>query len=327
MNRFAFAAPPTLEAAFELLRPSHDECEVLAGGTDLLSLMKDFVVAPQQLVSLAKIEALRGIRMEGGALVIGAMATIDELLSHPGIDTGYRALADAARGIGGEQMRSMGTVGGELLQRPRCWYFRRGLGLLAQKDGASRVAAGDHRYHAILGNAGPAKFVHASSLAPALLALGGTVDIARAAGVRQIPVAALFRTPASEGEREHVVAPNEILTAIRIPAPAPASATYEVRHRRGLDWPEVGASANLVMEGGKVRDVRAALGHVAPVPYDVSGAVKGALDGKALDEASATAAATAALAAATPLEGNVHKVELARVALRRALLRAHGQAV
>lgn len=327
MKPFEFANPDSLDAAFALLDKSFDECEILAGGTDLLSLMKDFVIAPKRVVSLANVKELHGIKVAGDAVSIGAMTTLDELIAHPEIAARFPGLVQAAQGIKSPQLRAMGTVGGELLQRPRCWYFRRGFGLLAMKDGASMVEAGEHRYHAILGNVGPAKFVQPSSLAPMLIALGANAVIAGKGGARTIPVIGLFQVPSIEGFRETSLAPGEILKSIELKGTASTSSTYEVRHRHGLDWPEVGASVNVVLEGGKVKSVSAALGHVAPMPWDVSSAVSKALVGKALDANTATEAAKAALEGATPLKNNGHKVELARVALKRALTKAAGTPV
>jgi xanthine dehydrogenase YagS FAD-binding subunit len=177
MNRFEFAQPASLDETLALLGASHADTEVLAGGTDLLSLMKDFVVEPKRLVSLQRVPELRGIEVTADAVRLGAMTTLDELLGNAAIAARFPVLVQAAQGIRGPQMRAMGTLGGELLQRPRCWYFRRGYGLLAAKDGTSMVEVGDHRHHAILGNQSLAKYVHASSLAPALCALNAAVEI------------------------------------------------------------------------------------------------------------------------------------------------------
>ncbi len=327
MNRFEFAQPESLSAAIALLGSSYGEAEVLAGGTDLLSLMKDFIVEPKRVVSLAKVPELRGITVEKNGISIGAMTTLDELLASKEIAIAAPALTQAAEGIRSPQLRAMGSVGGELLQRPRCWYFRRGHGLLGQKDGKSMVEAGDNRYHAILGNKGAAKFVSASSLGPALVALNASVEIVGKDGGRWAEVRDLYRTPQADGEREHAVASNEILRQIHVPTPATASATYEVRHRHGLDWPEVGASVSLVLEDGKVKDCGACLGHVAPTPWIVTEGVRKILAGHAIDETLANAAAANCLSDVAPLSGNGYKVELARVALKRALLKAFGTPV
>jgi len=321
MNRFEYASPATTDEAVRMLESSFDDAAIVAGGTDLLSLMKDFVVEPKRLVSLGGIEELRGIRSGAdGGLVIGAMTTIDELLASDAVRTGYPGVAQAAEGIASLQMRAMGTVGGELMQRPRSWYFRRGLGLLAQQDGTSLVEAGVHRDHAAYGNSGPAKFVHASSLAPILVALDANVTVASAQGTRRISAAQLFVIPAYDDARETSLAPNEILTAIELPGAAPHCATVEIRHRKGLDWPEAAAACVLRFEGPKVSAARVVLGHVAPTPWMVD--VREALLGRVPDDAAAEAAGEAAASGATPLADNGHKVQLARAATRRAVLRA-----
>lgn len=322
MKPFEYAHPTTLKQAVDLL--GSDGSEVIAGGTDLLSLMKDFVVQPTRLVSLAGVRELGSIEVDGDQVRIGAMVTLDQLLESE-VARRFPALAHAAAGIRSPQMRTMGTVGGELLQRPRCWYFRRGHGLLATREGKSMPEAGDNRYHAIFGNAGPAKFVHPSSLAPALVALRARVEVAGANGTRALRVADLYRAPANEMQREHVLAADEILTAIHLFGPAPDSATYEVRHRAGLDWPDVAAAAALELSGGKVTAARIVLGHVAPTPWSTrSGDL---LVGKTLADDVIDAAARDAASGATPLSHNAYKVELVRVAVRRAILRAAGRSV
>jgi xanthine dehydrogenase YagS FAD-binding subunit len=235
-------------------------------------------------------------------------------------------LAQAVDGIRSPQLRAMGTVGGELLQHPRCWYYRAGFGLLALRDGRSMVTAGDNRYHAILGTEGPAWFVHASSLAPPLLALGARVRVAGPDGERERPLAELYRVPSRDGEREHTLRPGEILTQILVPATAARSATYEVRQHESMDWPLAAAAVALELNGETVKSARVVLGHVAPTPFAAAGAVA-ALAGKTLTDATIAAAGEAAVAGARPLSGNAYKVQLARVATRRALLRAAGREV
>lgn len=346
MNRFEFARPTSVNDAVALLSEKPDEVAPLAGGTDLLSLMKDFVVEPKRLVSLMGIDELRGTApvvtgmgsaKKFPAFQIGSTTTIDDLLgnepppeTHPSparsfsntatLKTKWPALWQAAAGIRSPQLRAMGTVGGELLQRPRCWYFRRGHGLLAERDGNSLPANGDNRYHAILGNTGPAKFVHPSSLAPALIACDADATIAGPKQNRQVPLKDLFRIPKS-GERETTLAPNEILVAITLPNPPSHSATYEVRPRQGLDWPLVTASVALDLDGKTIKSATIVLGHVAPIPWVCDDAAK-LLVGKTLDDKLAHAVGAAAVAGATPLSKNAYKVDLAQVAVRRALAAA-----
>jgi xanthine dehydrogenase YagS FAD-binding subunit len=327
MKAFEYAQPASLKDAFPLLGTSWGTTEILAGGTDLLSLLKDFVVQPERVVSLQSIPELRGVAIAGAGLSIGAMTTIDELVESAAVAERYPGVLDAARGIKSAQMRAMGTVGGELLQRPRCWYFRRGFGLVAQKDGRDLVADGDSRHHAVLGNDGLAKYVNPSSLAPVLIALGAQAVVASKDGERTVALHELYRVPEqAEGEREITLRPDEILKAIVLPEPMGRSATYEIRHRHGLDWPEAAAACVLAMApaGDTVRAATIVLGHVAPVPWP-AGAAAEALQGKELTDDVLAEAARVAVADARPLRHNGYKIELAQVAVKRALLRAAGK--
>jgi xanthine dehydrogenase YagS FAD-binding subunit len=251
--------------------------------------------------------------------------TFDELASNQSIHSEYPSLHSAVMGVTSPQIRNMGTVGGDLCQRPRCWYFRRGFGLLGMQDGKSLVPNGDNRYHSIFGT-GPAYFVSASSLAPALIALGAQVKLVSASGQRMVPVEKFFVSPQSESTREVALLPNEILTEIQVPAARGIkNATYEVRHKEALDWPLVTASVALHMSGSSVGQAHVVLGHVAPTPW-VATEAQSALAGKSLTPDVIDAAAKAAVVGAQPLSGNSYKVKLASVAVKRALLEASGRA-
>ena len=215
-----------------------------------------------------------------------------------------------------------GTVGGALCQRPRCWYYRAGYGLLAKdKDGKPLVPAGENRYHAILGNAGPAYFVNPSSLAPILIALGAKVRLYSPAGSREIPLEKFFMIPKNDAERENVLKPAEVLTEIVVPSGAWRSATYEVRQKEALDWPLAAAAVAVQMKGNRVENARIVLGHVAPIPWRSSDAEM-ALEGKAVTGETALEAGKAAVSRAVALSQNGYKIQLARVAVKRALLLA-----
>jgi len=322
MQAFEYANPATVQEAVGLLGSRWGEADVLAGGTDLLSLMKEYIHTPKRLVNIKNIKELGGISKSGGGLRIGAAVTFDELMDNAEIRRSYPALAAAARGVASPQIRSMGTVGGDLCQRPRCWYFRQGFGLLARdKSGKSLVPNGENQYHAILGNSGPAYFVSASSLGPALAALGAKVKLVSASGNREVPVEKFFVTPANENSREIALLPNELLTEVVIPAGVSRNATYEVREKFALDWPLAAASVALKMKGNTVSSARVVLGHVAPTPWAATQADQ-VLAGKAVNESVAEEAAKAAVTGATPLSQNGYKVQLARVAVKRALLEA-----
>ena len=327
MEAFAYASPKTLADAIALLGSNWDDAAILAGGTDLLSLLKDNLASPKRLVNIKGIRELEGIRESGDGLRIGALVTLEELRGHRLIGAEFPALREAAAGVSSPQIRNMGTVGGDLLQRPRCWYYRAGFGLLAPNTaGRALVPDGDNRYHAVFGNSGPAYFVSPSSLAPALIALGAKVMLAGSSGTREIQVQDLFVSPKNEGEREHSLAPNEILTEIAIASASRGlrSATYEVRQKEALDWPLAAASVALKMSGGKVLSARIILGHVAPTPWPATDAER-FLAGKTITAETAAEAGEAAVHGATPLSRNRYKVQLARVAVKRALLAATGQ--
>ena len=319
MHNFEYANPTTLKDALALLGNSWNDAAVLAGGTDLISMMKDHLAEPKRVVNLKGIKDLGGIKKMGDALHIGATATIDELLESALVRAEFPALAAAARGISSPQIRNMGTVGGNLCQRPRCWYFRNGYGLFGNKGGQDLVSKGENKYHAIF-PAGAAKFVSASSLGPALIALNAKVHVASASGTRDVDAAKFFVAPSSDGARETVLLPNEVVTGVHVPSAKGAkNATYEVRQKDALDWPLATAS---VVLGANARVV---LGHVAPTPHHAAKA-SSLIAGKTMTAELAEAAAKAAVEGAQPLSQNAYKIQLAKVAVKRALLAAAGKA-
>ena len=320
MNSFEYANPTTLQEALGLLGAKWGQADVLAGGTDLLSLMKDHLHEPKRVVNIKNIKELGGISKTADTLRIGALVTLDELAKNADVKASFKSLADAAAGVPSPQIRHMGTVGGDLCQRPRCFYYRQGLGLLAMKDGKSLIPDGDNRYHSIFGE-GPAYFVSASSLGPALIALNARVKLVSAKGPREVPVAKFFVVPKDEASRETLLQPNEILTEILIPNATVKTSTYEVRQKEALDWPLAAAAVTLEMNGAAVKSARIVLGHVAPTPIEAAAAAK-TLVGKTITTATAEAAGKAAVAGAKPLSGNAYKVQLAKVAVKRALLDA-----
>jgi xanthine dehydrogenase YagS FAD-binding subunit len=320
MESFEYGNPASVSEAVAMLGAQWGEADVLAGGTDLVSLMKEHLHTPKRVVNIKNIAELGGIRKTAAGLRIGALATMDELAGNPIVKTEYQALADAAGGIPSPQIRHLGTVGGDLCQRPRCWYYRQGLGLLAMQNGKSLVPGGENKYHSIFG-AGPAYFVSPSSLGPALVAMNAKVKLVSAKGAREVEVAKFFQAPKDENTREIVLLPGEILTEILVPLGVGHSATYEVRQREALDWPLAAAAVTLKMNGAAVASARIVLGHVAPTPWDAADAAK-SLAGKPVTVASAEAAAKLAVAGAQPLSQNAYKVTLARTAVKRALLAA-----
>ena len=326
MQGFAYAHPTTVQEAVGLLAARWGEVDILAGGTDQISLMKEYIHTPSRVVSIKGIAELGKITKADKGVGIGAAVSLEELAENAMVKQMFPSLVKAAEGVSSPQIRNMGTVGGDLCQRPRCWYFRQGFGLLAMKDGKSLVPNGENKYHAIFGNSGPAYFVSPSSLGPALIALGARVKLVSPKGTRELAVEKFFVTPQNEQSREIALLPNELLTEIIVPGSGARNATYEVRQKEALDWPLATASVALHMKGSTVSSARIVLGHVAPTPWVAGDAAK-ALAGKSLTPESAEEAGKAAVAGANPLSQNSYKVRLASVAVKRALMEAvHGKA-
>lgn len=322
MKSFEYAAPGTLRDATGMLAETWGKTEVLAGGTDLITCLKQHLTAPERVVSLKNIAELKGVRQEGQTVRVGTLTSLGELAAHALIRQHFPALVTAAEGVGSPQLLTMGTVGGDLCQRPRCWFYRNGFGLFGMQGGTSLVRQGDNRYHAIFDNSGPALFVSASSLGPGLIALGATLTAEGPQGqTRSIPAAEFFHTPKTEKERETVLRSNEVLTVIEIPIKGLKNATYEVRHRQGLDWPYVTATVAYRLEGGSAADAQIVLGQVAPVPWPAKDA-NAALNGASINEGSAARCGQAATEGAQPLSQNGYKVQLVKTAVKRAVLAA-----
>ncbi|MBI2477640.1 MAG: FAD binding domain-containing protein, partial [Planctomycetia bacterium] len=284
--------------------------------------MKKMIVTPERVVNIMEVPTLKSIdELPDGSVSIGAAVTLDDILAHPYLDM-YPAIKQAIRGISSMQLQAQGTLGGEVCQRPRCWFYRNGDGLLSQG-----VAAGANEFHAILGNSGPAKFVNSSRIAPALIALDAQLRVLGPDEDAEqfIPVAEFFRSPQREGQREHVLASNQFVTHIVLPPIAGRTcATYEVRHGEGPDYPLAAAAAALRLNGfGIVQDANVVLGQVAPMPW-ISQEAIAVLRGRKVDAALAEAAGEAAVSRATPLSQNEYKVQLAKVAVKRAILLAAG---
>jgi xanthine dehydrogenase YagS FAD-binding subunit len=275
------------------------------------------------VVYLKDIKSLSGITGGAGGMTVGAGTTLADVLDHKGLKAAYPALWQATLEVGTPQIRNMATVGGNLLQRPRCWYFRAGNGLLGMKDGQSLVRAGDNRYHAIFMTDGNALFVAPSSLAVPLIALQATATIQGPKGERTVKVEELYQVPRREGDSELSIKDDEVLTKLTIPAARGVNVSYEARQKRAHDWPLVLASANIEIDAGRVTRARVILGSVAPVPLRSEAAEK-AITGKAITMETAAAAAEAAVATARPLSMNGYKVALTKTVVKRTLLAAAG---
>ena len=318
MNAFSYARPRALAEALRMLR---NGASALAGGTDLVGLMKDGLSRPASLVDLTGIEGLRGwSHAKGRGLRIGALTPLVELETSDALAKTMPILRESLRDAATVQLRTMGTVGGNLLQRNRCWYFR-DEGTVCWLKGGNRCFAidGENRYHAIIG-AQECVTVSPSDLVPALLAYDAEIALASSRGTRHMKLADLFIAPHGRERREHALRAGELITEVRIPEAALARrGTYlKAMDRKTWSFALVSVAAAAKVERGVARDVRLIMGGVAPVPWRVIAAEKG-LEGTALDEAACADAADRMLAGATPLRDNGYKVTLARELVRRAL--------
>lgn len=327
MSSFEYARPQTESEAVELLSEHDGNTAVLAGGTDFHSLLKADLIAPRRVVDIKHIRSLQGVTLTSEGVMIGAAVTLDEILKHPLLKS-YQSVLQVADGVHSIQIQAQGTLGGDLCLMPNCWYYRNGYGILALDEGQSLPAVGRNEFHAILGNRGPAKFVSASRFAPALIAWGAKVRIAGPSpdDAAIVPLEYFYVTPKTNDQSVTVLKPGQFVTHVILPTPREefVSATYEVLQLEGLDWPLASAGVWLNTSAGVVHEARIVLGHVAPTPW-VSYDAGQSLVGKQITEATAQAAGDAAVAAATPLSENGYKVQIARTAVKRALLRAMTQ--
>ena len=326
MKAFEWANATSVDEAVKLLVPlavseradPDDKPRPMGGGQDLLTTMKAYITRPPRVVNLKTIAGLNGIAATpNGGLRIGALVTLTQLGADPRVQKDYPGLAEAVHAIATPQIRNLGTVGGNLGQRPRCWYFRLD-GVNCLKKGGTDCYAkpGENKYNAIFATDGPCVIVHPSDLAPMLTALGATVAVTGPGGPRTIPIAKFFHLPADGSVRtENVLGDGDVVTEITLPPAAGRSTYLKFKERESLDFAM--ASVAAVVSPGKVSLV---LGGVAPVPWRCEAAER-FLAGKTLDEATIAKAAALTTDGAKPLAKNGYKVPLTQTLVRRALTR------
>ncbi len=323
MKAFAYVNPANEKAAVAALSPQLEHSIPIGGGQDLLARMKDYITQPERLVNV-KSALDSAVTPLNGGLRIGAAMRMADLAEHADVARMYPAISAAAIEVGTPQIRNQATVGGNLNQRPRCWYFRNEEFVCFKKGGNTCFSiAGENQFHAILG-AGPSFIVHPSSLAVPMLAYGATFRVVGPRGERMVPASEYFTLPSKNLRTENVLAPDELLTHAILPGPgAVKSGHYEVRYKASHDWPIAFATVLLTFNGATVQSARIVMGAVAPIPWR-SPAAEQALTGKAITEETATAAAQAALQDARPMSQNAYKIDVAKIAVKRAILRAAG---
>jgi xanthine dehydrogenase YagS FAD-binding subunit len=308
----------------EAIQAASRKSKVIAGGTDCLSLLKNSVLKtyPEVLVNIKTIPGLNYIKENAEGLKIGALSTLAEIAESQIVRKRYGILADAAGAVASPQIRNMGTIGGNLCQEVRCWYYRcsplTGRNYLCYRKGGRECFAitGDNRFHAIL--EGKACFaVCPSDTATALTALGAKIKVKGPAGVKTIRIKDFYRTLGN------VLKPNEIVTEVRVPKPPGhkglKQSFFKFRARKAIDFAIASVAAISTVEGGTCKDARIVLGAVAPAPFRAAKAEE-AIKGKAINATSAAEAATAAVAGAAPLTMNAYKIEVIKALVKRTIL-------
>jgi xanthine dehydrogenase YagS FAD-binding subunit len=322
MRPFTFVDCTSLTEAIRLLTRHNGQACLIAGGSDLLGELKEDIVHYERLVSLGGIAELQDIRQDAAGLHLGAMVTLTQLEYEPRLQGPYRLLAEAARGVATPELRNQGTLGGNLCQRPRCLYYRNALTPCLKKGGTDcpAVVSPYQAYLSILGGQG-CYSVHASDLAPPLIALGATVSVTGPSGVRTLPLERFFTGPEHAVRRENVLAPGEVLTAVALPVlPAGWQGTYlKARERTAGDFPLVSVAVGFALQNGAIHQARLVLGGVAPVPWR-SPAAEAVLEGQPPSPELAARAAETALAGAQPLAHNAFKVDIGRALVARAIM-------
>lgn len=322
MKSFEWSQPRSLADA--LVQLGKDRVPK-AGGVDLLDLMKEGLVAPRRLVDVKQLPELAEIRGTGGGLSIGAAVTLAQLAADVRIRSRAPALADAVEHAATPQLRNLATLGGNLMQRPRCGYFR-SADFRCRKQGGRVCYAqeGHNEGHAVFDNQICA-FVHPSSPATALWALGAEVDLVGPKGSRRVAISRFFVTPDQDVSRETVVQDGELITRIQLPAPMPGqrSAYFKQQHKASFDWPLVDVAVSLTMDGDVVRSASVVLGAVAGRPWPAEAAER-ELVGKRLTSGRIEAASRAATRGATPLAMNGYKLPLIETLVRRLITQCGG---
>lgn len=323
MKTFRHLEAESVAEALSLIKKFRGKANLIAGGTDLLGVLKGDILPdyPEALINIKTIPGLHDIEEDNGRLKIGALTRLVDIVQSPIIKEKYAMLAEAAASVAAPEIRNMGTLGGNLCQDTRCWYYRypHSLGGRIQcyrkGKGPCHAIKGDNRYHAILG--GKKCFaVCPSDLAIVLAALDANIQVVHPQGEKTIPVAEFYEP------RGHVLKPDEMVTAIHVPEPPreAAQSFLKFRLREAIDFAIVSVAAVISIGDGVCQDARIILGAVAPAPYRAKAAEE-IIKGKPLDARSAEAAAEGAVANAKPLNKNGYKIEIAKTLIRRAILR------
>jgi xanthine dehydrogenase YagS FAD-binding subunit len=308
LPKFKYSRPTTLDQLFTIL--DDQPARLHAGGTDLMGCLREGVFDAGTVASLSGLDELKGIRPANGGLRIGAMTSVADVTANDAVRSKYTALANAAAVVASPQLRNQGTIGGNLCQKPRCWYYRGHFDCLRKGGDMCYAYEGENQYHCILGG-DICYIVHPSDTAPALGALGAICRITGPGGSRSLPLERLHVPPSEDPQREISLDADEVLTEIVLPKPASGlrSSYRKVRSRGAWDFALAGVALALVFDGETVQSARVFLSGAAPVPWRASG-VETTITGTTLDDSTIKKAAEAAVDGAEPLEKNGYKIPL-----------------
>lgn len=323
MRTFSNASPRDVQQAVKLAQDAHKDGKAVSfagGGSDLLGLVKERIVKPDVIVSLRSLRNASQIASASGGLTIGGEATLDDISKHATIKQQYAVLAEAAGSVATPQIRNVGTIAGNVAQRPWCWYFRNGFPCYKAGGNQCFSFAGENQFHAIFGG-GPSYIVHPSDTAPALMALGATFVVVGPGGERRIPAAEFFVLPRTNAQQENVLGNDDVIVSVHVPAVKPGTrSTYtKILDREAWTHAIVSAAVVLDMTQQVVSRASVVLGGVAPIPWRLP-EVEKMLVGQRITEDLAAKAGAAAVAGARPLSKNAYKIPLTKNMVKRTIV-------
>ncbi|MFN8063498.1 MAG: xanthine dehydrogenase family protein subunit M [Vicinamibacterales bacterium] len=328
MKTFANANARSVQDAARRARDARQtgqHASFAGGGTDLLQLVKERIVSPDLIVNLKTIPNLSQVTRSSKGVSIGGLATLDAISRDETIRRDYPVLAEAAASVATPQIRNVGTIGGNIAQRPWCWYYRNGFPCYKNGGNQCFSFAGENQFHAIFGG-GPSYIVHPSDTAPALVALGATIRIAGPSGERAVPASEFFVLPRQNAAVENVLADDEVIASVDLPSPVAGTRSryFKVTDRETWTHAVVSAAVVMQMEGETCRAAHVVLGGVAPIPWRLPN-VEQMLAGQPITEDLAARAAEAAVAGARPLSHNAYKIPMTKGVVRRTVLQVAGK--
>jgi len=320
MQTFKYVQPKSVRYAAGISEKEGDVAVLFAGGTDVLGLIKNDIISPSEVINLKSIPGLNKIEYTDGAgLKIGALTTISEIAEHPVIMKEFTVLSEAAKEVASPQLRNVGTIGGNVCQGPRCWYYREEFDCIRKGGEICYAIGGENKYHCVVGG-GPCYIVHPSDLAVALVALNAEFTITNGKDLNNVPANKFFVLPEQNSLQENILKPGEILTEIFIPEPpSNASSSYiKFTERNVWDFAIVSVAAVVNKNGNKINSANIVFGGVAPIPW-IDGDLNSMLSGMELSDKSIESVAATALMDAEPMEKNDYKIPLARNLVKKVL--------